>query len=483
MFSTLRSGISLSIAGRFLGRFLAVVAGVIIARTLPPHVFGLYAIAIAFVRLSEVIIPLGFDIGVIKYGTAYINDQSKFKGVITFSLIVSFGVGLFISLLIFIFSDYIALEIFQNSSLKEVFPYITVIVPFLAFLSVSASATRISQNPKYSIISQDFGQPFLSLVFFLLFAFSGWRLQGALLAEALSIIFSTIFALVFLWVLYPFVFNKSLRLSMPPKEYYQFSFLSSFSIIFITAILWVDRLILGVYQEPKAVGIYQAATQLSVVFAVILSGINRIVTPIFADLYAKEQIINLQKVYQVSNKWGMYLGIPILIGFSVRAVEIIGSLYGKIYLASTPILYILLAGQIINLCTGSVAVLLNIAGYQLHLMVVSGLSLALSVFLNFLLIPIYGELGAAVSTSFSLALYYLYLFVFAGVKLRMWPIDISFLKIIPASLICVGSFFIFGLINNTVYPLLWLLVELTVSSLLFWISIYVFERHITVVSK
>jgi O-antigen/teichoic acid export membrane protein len=446
-FSTLASGVGIGMAGRFLGRFIAALTGVIAARTLGPSDFGLYAVGLALIRMSEVVIPMGFDIGVIKYGTESAPDQPRFKGVVLSSLGIAFGFGALLGTALHIFSGFISRRFFHQSSVESVFQYISIALPFIAVMSVGASATRISQNLKYSFLTQDFGQPFMALILLVALTISGFGLQGALLSEVASIIFSAILLLVFLRSLYPFIFRAGELWTPPDRGYYGFSIASSFSAIFITAILWIDRLILGVYHPPAAVGVYQSAAQLSLIFALILGGMNRILIPMYASLHAAGNFSGVGNLYRVGTRWTIYLGLPIFVIILFRAGEILSVLYGDEYLGGISVLSILLIGQFINLYSGSVAPLLNIAGYHLCLLLFSCIAAALDLILNFVLIPVYGIDGAAASTSVTIGFYYLVLLLFAGVKLKMWPVDVGHVKTMAAF----GVFALFILTASSAY--------------------------------
>ncbi len=432
----LASGVGVGLIGRFLGRLIAVLGGVLIARVLGPSVFGLYAIGIVVLRLSEAIIPMGFDLGVIRFGAMYLNDNQRVKGILFHSLLIPFCFGLIAALLVWFFAPMMSTQLFGQPEMQLVLRYVAVIVPMLALLVIASAATRVSQNVVYSFITQDVGQPLLSLLGVLVVMWFGLGLKGVLAAEVISVLVTAVLALVFLARIFPFLAGTGVSIVPPPGDFYRFSITSSLSVIFITAMFWVDRIILSMYILPNEVGVYQAAAQASVIFAVLLGGMNRIITPVFANLYNKADLQEINEVFVIGTKWALYLGVPLLIILFAHPLNILVGVFGEQYSPGVYVLTILLVGQGINLLTGSVGPLLNVAGYQTRLMFFACIALVVNIGSDLILVPAYGIVGAAASMSFSLGAYYLVLLFLARYKLGVWPFDRRYGKITVAALVC-----------------------------------------------
>lgn len=477
----LASGVGVGLLGRFAGRLVAALTSIFVARFLGPSAFGLYAIGIVVLRLSEVIIPLGFDLGVIKFGADFADEKMKVKGVILHSLFFSFGLSLLVSLLIWSFSPLLSTHLFKQPELQIVLRYVSLIIPMLVLLTLAAAATRVSQNMKYSFFTQDVGQPMISLLAMFAFVGLGWGLKGVLLAEVISVLISATLALIFLIYVFPFLAKSSISIIAPPHEFYRFSITSSFSVVFITLMFWADRIILGVYVSPGDLGIYQAAAQASVIFAVLLSGMNRIITPLFANLSNKAGFQQVNELFIIGTKWALYLSIPLFVILFSQPLNIMVGLYGEQFSSGVLVLTILLVGQSVNLVTGSVGPLLNIAGYQTHLMLFSGLALVINIGSDISLVPKYGIVGAAVSMSFALSAYYLALLIFARLKLGVWPFDKRYIKVVFATLLCLGVSVALGMLLEQI-SLAAVLGELAFLYAIFFVVIFLFgidrEDHV-----
>ncbi|NOY98899.1 MAG: oligosaccharide flippase family protein, partial [Chloroflexi bacterium] len=430
-------GAGIALAARFLGRFLNVVGDIIVARILGAAVFGLYAVGRTFFRLVELIAPLGYDLGVLNFGERYFRkDERSFRSVVVQSFFVPFLIGGMIGGITFAFAPQLAVIVFKKPGLIYIFRFFAFAFPLAAVLPVIASATRLTQDMRYSAIAQDFGQPAIGLFFLLLLYLLGVRLDGVLFSTVFSYGVAVAGGGYFLWKLFPhvFAFRDRFDLSAGGLELFSFSFYSSLVTIFTTMVIWVDRLFVAYFLSAKETGIYQAASQLSVFFVLVLGGINRMTIPMFVRLYQEERKSMLEEIYRVSTKWGIYLGLPVFLVLLLSPSQVLTALYGSDYQSGAAALTILLIGQFFNLTTGAVGPLLVVTGYHKIMLRLSFAALVLCLGFNGFLIPRIGLSGAAWATVISLVFLYLTSLFAAKAKLHVWPYDGRYWKGIVAAL-------------------------------------------------
>jgi len=171
-----------------------------------------------------------------------------------------------------------------------------------------------------------------------------------------------------------------------------------------------------------------AVSQISTIFLVISSGINMIVVPIFSDLFSKQDFYGLEEIYRVSTKWGIYIGVPVLIVLFISPMETLSLVFGNSYSQGGDLLILLTLGQAVNLFTGSGNPLLMMTGNQKFLFQLSTIILIVDILINFYLIPIYGTMGAAFSTTISLSALNLISLFWIKQKLGLWPYDRRYFK-------------------------------------------------------
>jgi O-antigen/teichoic acid export membrane protein len=432
----LAAGAGIALAGRISGRIFGVVGDIVAARILGPAVFGLYSIGWTIFRLLELVAPLGFDLGVLRFGARHLEgDDRALKGILSQSLLAPLGSGLFFGISLFLLAPWMAEQLFNKPELVHIFRTLALGVPFAALLPVIAAGLRLTQVVKTSIIVQDLGQPLLALALLGVFYRLSMRLNGVLLSDILSYIACAGLGMIYLRRLFPAAFDPAVRGLPVGSQIWSFSIVASLVAVLSTLIFWIDRLFVGRLLSAEDTGIYQAASQLSVVFAVVLGSLSRIVIPMFANLIHEGRMVSVQEVFRLSTKWGFYLSVPILLVLSIAARETLSSLYGPVYEGAAPVLMILLIGQLSNLVTGPVGPLLVVAGHQNLVLALSAMALGLNTILLWVLVPRYGLIGAGAATSTALSLFFGAALLAARWKLGVWPYQRGFMKGIAAAIV------------------------------------------------
>jgi O-antigen/teichoic acid export membrane protein len=425
-------GAGVGLAGRIGGRFISVLSGIIAARVLGPTAFGMYAVGLTLFRLIELIAPLGFDVGVIRYGMGMLGrDQAALKGIVSRSLIYAsvFSVG--VGVCLFAFSPWLARAVFLKPDIQPVLRLFAVAVPLSAWVGVLAAVSRLTRNMVYSVAIQDLGQPLLSLSFLGLFLWTtGLTLRRLVVADLLSYGLGAVGGAIFLFVLFPFLFRQNVPSTPPDSGYYAFSFAAGWVALLGAFVFWVDRLFAGSMLSATEVGYYQSASQISVVFAVIISGFNRILMPFFSSLYHDRKMEQLEGLYRVGTKWTIYIGLPLLLVLFLMPGDVLALIYGSAYSAGAAAFVVLLAGQMVNLMTGSIGPLLLAGGHQRAVALLSVFVVGVNALTCLLLIPRWGIVGAAAANALSVALLNISGLLLARRRMNVWPYDWRYMKIL-----------------------------------------------------
>ncbi|HTX90795.1 MAG TPA: flippase [Anaerolineales bacterium] len=436
-------GAGVGLVGRFAGRFIGVAAGIITARVLGPAVFGVYAIGLTMFGLAELVTPLGFDVGVIKYGAGFLGrDNRKLKGVILYSLLGSMLFSVLAGLCVYLLSSWLASSVFLKPTLRDVIRLYSFAFPLAGLVGVLAAASRLTRNMIYSAAVQDVGEPLLALAILGIFWLIGLNLDRVVMTDLIAYGLVTALALAIIAVLFPFVFDRRVVPIPPDRHYYGYSFSAAFSMLLGTLVFWVDRLFVGSLLPASQAGIYQSAAQISVVFAVVISGFNRILTPVFSSLYHEKDIGQLEEIYRIGTKWTVYISMPVLILLLLSSKDFLAIVYGDAYSPGALALVVLLIGQLVNLATGSIGPLMLIGGYQRIVILSSALVMGVNALVCFLLIPRFGILGAALANTISVALLNLSALLIVKIKMKVWPYDRRYLKGGAAALTALAAAFL-----------------------------------------
>lgn len=444
----LATGAGVAMGGKLAGRAVRLLGDVVLARLLGPASFGLYAIGWSVTRILTLFTPLGLNTGVVQFGTRfYHQDDSRLKGVLVQSLWIALPVGLLAGAGLYAAAPWLGEGIFHSAELTPVLQCFAFAFPLITLLRVGAASTRISQRMQFSVLAEDVSQPVSDLLLILLFWVWGYRLMGALAALVFS--FGISLVLCFFWVgkLFPQLSSRPTRAVFPGKELVTFSLPASFAGAFGVMLIWVDRILLGLFRPPAEVGVYNAVSQLGVAMAIALGGLGAIFSPLAADLYHRREMRRLQEVFRVNTKWALYFGLPLFLIVCFSPREVMTVIFGNSYAAGWVPLIILGAAQLVNAATGSVGVLLVMTGNQTRIFALSGVMVMLSIAMGVVFIPRWGMLGAALATSCAISGLFVSAVFLARSRLNIWPYDRRHLKGLLAASASTGVLFLFRIFH------------------------------------
>lgn len=434
---TLARGVSIGFVGRASGRLLNMLSQVAVARLLGPGAYGLYSIAWNLLNLSGQLVALGLPSGVIRFAPRYRSgDKPAFRTL----LLKSIGWAVLSSLMIGGALFWMATPLSNLFRKPELVPLLRIVAaafPLAAVMLTVSAATRISHRIEFSVGIEDIAQPVVDLVLILLIYFIGGRLLGFMLAGVISYGCAVAYGLYALGRLFPEVLDRRLNWTAYPssRELLRFSLPTAAAGMFAVLVIRVDRLIVAYLLPASDVGVYQAASQFSIIFAMIISAVGVIFAPMASDLFHRQQTERLQEVFRVSTKWMLYLSIPpfLVTAFAPREVMVV--LFGAQYAAGAAPLLILSLARLAHAASGSGNDLLVMAGKQNQWFVVSSSMLILNVALSFWWVPRWGLNGAALATLCAMSGMFLSLIWLIRRSLGVWAYDRRYLKGLAAALV------------------------------------------------
>lgn len=163
---------------------------------------------------------------------------------------------------------------------------------------------------------------------------------------------------------------------------------------------WLDILILAWYAPESKVAIYRVATRLTSLATIPLISINSIAGPKFAEAYGNQDNKGLRNSVRQATRMIFWSCVPILLFFLILP-KVGLSTFGRGFTdaEAVTVFIIVTLGQVANVLTGPVTVLLNMTGRQKVTMYYALATVVVDVALNLILIPMYGIIGAAIATS------------------------------------------------------------------------------------
>lgn len=167
----------------------------------------------------------------------------------------------------------------------------------------------------------------------------------------------------------------------------------------MVSIYWqFDKIMIRHMVGEAGVGCYSIASRICSVWGFVLAAVIDSARPVLFELIQKNQAEEFEKRLRLLYSFIIYVSIGVSVLFSVSASEIVTLLYGKAYLPGANILRVLTWGtafSYLGIARNIWALSTGCERYEKHMALLGTIC---NVLLNLMLIPIMGELGAAVAT-------------------------------------------------------------------------------------
>lgn len=408
----LRGGVG-SIFVKGISIAFAFGVSVILARTLGPNGFGIYSYVFALASLLSIPAQFGLpNLVVRETAKAHArSDWSMIRGLWTWSNSIAGAISITIALasaiLVLTFADRFDVEMLAT------FGFGIVLIPLTTMGSLRGAALRGLRLVVLGELPELVVRPgMLILLVGVVILLLPSRELGPAEAMALHVMAAVV----------AFVVGIALLRSVRPPEIALSDERSYLRPEWTRAVVplaltggfqmlnqHVDVIMLGVFATAEEVGIYKVVAQGGAFVIFGLQVINLVVAPHIARLYGLNELANLQRMVRAGARVSLVFALPVALCFVFFGSTILHYVFGEAYANGAAALAIISIGQTVNAGVGSVAILLNMTGHEKDTTIGVAIAAACNVFLNLLLIPRFGMVGAATATAATLIVWNLLL--------------------------------------------------------------------------
>lgn len=390
--------ISVTFVGGIIGRFTQYLVYILISRTLGAAALGVFSFGYVLLNFTSIISRLGLDNAAKKFIPKYSDRDEKIRGIIIICLLIPVVSGTLLSSGVYVIYDTLNGVLHVNvdrTALLFLFG-----VPAFSALTVAMAATLGFKETKYSVYAKDFIQGGSAAVLIAVAVYFRDDIRVVILAYVVSVVLGLAYAIAVL--ARKSGMYDSLSYDVQFREVFLYSIPVMFTAVSQYLVSWTDILMLGILKDSAAVGYYQVAFQTAAILGFVMFGVNSLFPSVAADLYHTDRLDELRSTYQVVTKWITYLTVVGFLFIVIKSDEIL-RLFGSSFGQSQQALVILGIAFIVAGVVGPTGYLLSMTGYERVELVNNVLIALLNIGLNYVLITRFGIVGAAVSTSISLA--------------------------------------------------------------------------------
>lgn len=370
-----------------------------LARTLQPEGYGLYNLAISAGALFAGIGAFGFDDAMVRY-LAVMRSKKDRPGLIgtlqvgmTFSLVG----GSLIGVVLYVAAPAISSTLFENSNLGPLLRIIALVLPVLVTSNMLAASARGLKRMDISALSENVVMSLTRLCIVAALSFVGFSPRTAVIVFAISDLFAVMTLVVML--------NREI----PLREWVQRSARRDVGEITRFALpMWfsgtlnkfrknLETIFVGALASVASAGVYTVVTRINMIGHVVYRSIIVTVKPQLAELAYAGERREIDHLYKTTTRWLLIANIPPFLFIVLYPTELL-AIFGKGFTNGAMALALLATGELINAGTGICGSIIDMTRHHVAKLINSVLWLGLVIGGQFLLVPRYGLLGAALAS-------------------------------------------------------------------------------------
>jgi O-antigen/teichoic acid export membrane protein len=447
------------LSASLIQNFLLVLSVPVFTNLLQPEEYGILSIFTLLVTLLTIIFGLNLKGGIFRY---YFEEKGNFAESLYSNIVFIVCFDIVVFFFIYIFKNPIATffsideNVFFLASSVAVFS-----VPLEMYMAYLQSS---KQSMKFSYISVV--RVFLVLVIsiIVMFALSSERYLGKMYGEIVVMAFVAFYALRSMFKLTERSFDTkylkyTLRYSLPLIPHALSRFILGY----------FDRVQINQLLTPFETGIYSFAYDVGMAMDVIVMASVKAWNPVFLEKYVKKELKDIESMAKDYAKYICAAAIIIIL-FSKEVVVLLApeKYYEAVYLVPV----IVMGYSFVFLYS----LFFQYASYRKRtelIAISSVLAGAINIVLNYIFIPIYGYMAAAVTTMISYGLLFFFHYFNARFILKEKTVPLS--KLLPFTAFLAIFIGFYTLLTNAIHTY-WILLIIKVLFLIVIIYLFFFQK-------
>jgi O-antigen/teichoic acid export membrane protein len=397
--------------------------GVLFILVLSTQEIGLFNLIVQVGFLFSQIAGLGTINTISRFTPFFRNAERNHYGFLKLTvLIVGFGC-LFAALLTFLIEDWVV-QHFQGKSADFVYYYYWIIPVGIAnvYILLFAGHLRAIFKNVFSVFVVEIVSRLMVTALLILLYFNLLSFHSFLILNCLVYIVPGVALLLYLVHLGEI---KSLRVKVNVArrfktilvKYGLFSYMNTIGTVMVTTL---DVTMIAMFVGLPGVGVYTIVMFLTNALQIPYGALFRIASPFVPVYWRERKMTEMNKLYKDVSSMNLIIGSALFLLVWTSRVDLF-SLLPNEYQEGIWVFLFLMSGRLFDMYMGiNSIILLTSKKYKVDILF-TVILLVLVFALNYLLIPIYGIIGAAISTMSAIVVYNLLRMLFVWYQYKMHP--------------------------------------------------------------
>jgi len=293
---------------------------------------------------------------------------------------------------VFSLSEHMA-SLFHEPALSTVLRVLSVVIPLQVMLTILDAINKAYKKVEYVIFIRRLFFNISRLVFLLTFMYLGLILMGVLASFVLAFFLSLILLSRYTRKFFP------LRLTPGfDRELLTYSWPLLFTSLFASIVITgrVDTIMIAYFLRTADVALYNTAYPTATLLLLAPTAVLGIFLPVITEKFAMNK--SIESDYKTVTRWILLINLPFAVFISVFSSDILALLFGGKYAPAASSLAILSTFYLLYSLTLSSENVIKMFKKTKFLLSVLVTQIIVNILLDYLLIPMYGINGAAISS-------------------------------------------------------------------------------------
>jgi O-antigen/teichoic acid export membrane protein len=396
-------GSMMLLMGRLTSLSLTFVTQIMTVRYLSKSDYGAFAYALAFVLLLQSFLAVGLDRADTRFLCLYEErrDRGRFLGVLVTEALTIISLGVVAVTVVVMGRD----ALFAGGDGRTVTSLIVVTVllaPAQALDNLAVNAFAVMAHPRAVFMRRYLLEPALRLAVVLaVVTFSQPVMAMAIGYVIAAGIVLVVYATTLVGVLRrsAIVQERGRMLTLPLRDLFGFSVPLLTTNLTFAATTTLGVVVLGQVSNIRQVAAFRAVQPVAAMNLMVMLAFATLFTPVAARLHARGDTRGMHDHYWQTTAWLAVLTLPVFLLSCIFAGPVTTALFGHRYASSAPVLAVLSVGYYVNAALGFNGTVLQILGATRYVVVGNLATVAFTALLAVALIPPFGAVGAAVTSS------------------------------------------------------------------------------------
>ncbi|MGC9341961.1 MAG: lipopolysaccharide biosynthesis protein [Bacteroidales bacterium] len=423
---------------------------------LDPDEIGLLRLLVAFAVLFAQFGSLGFYSVLNRLFPYFRKPSDKHQGFIAFAMLVSVAGFILTSIAFELYKPVLIRNNAEDSRLLLEYLYLIIPLIFVTlFFNLFDTYNKVLYDTVLGTFLKEFLQRLLILISVSLYYFDLLSLQGFVIAYVISLTIPTLTLFVVL------IYRGEITLRFDRTAFSrpvlrEMGIISAFGFIAGLgglAVNHVDSLLVNKFLGISATGIYTIAAYFGTLILIPSRPLIKISTTILAESWKSNDIDNIKLVYKKSCINQAILGILLFIGIWVN-IHNIFEILPEEYRAGKYVIFFIALANVIEMSAGVSGMVIGTSKYYRLNAVFTFIFFLLIVGLNFIFIPLFGMIGAAITWTVARLVFVSIRYAFLRYKYKLEPYDYRYLLLLLIGIVSYLSVYFLPEMQNFVVDIL-----------------------------